>query len=275
MKGMLALGLLFAAAAGQLRAEGSGTRLTPDNLDKQPVRFIIQALEKGDETEVTLIVVDRDRRRVPVVVPWLIVSQGRAALVRCQLGTEKPASYDFGTLAYFSVATRLLDGARVTVNHVVPGATSEAGHYWFYLRDFVAKKAADPTKPKPDEKGDAGKKELDALLAFLKGKGVELRPVEKSGGYIQRRFTVGPDHEKKLVVGLNYLPPLTREQARRQYDNYSLPHELYRNWALFAVGGPGGNASPEYKAIWTKVLIALKDYPGPAAPEKPVPPKEK
>jgi hypothetical protein len=112
-----------------------------------------------------------------------------------------------------------------------------------------------------------GKKELQALLAFLKSKGVELRPVKAAdvpGSYIQRRFTVGPDHRKQHVVGLNYLPPLTPKQARERYRGYSLPHELHRDWALFKLGGPGGNASAEYNAAWKKVLTALRQYPGPA-----------
>jgi hypothetical protein len=114
----------------------------------------------------------------------------------------------------------------------------------------------------------AGKKELQALLAFLKRKGVELLPAEAGvqGSYVQRRFTVGPDHRKRHVVGLNYLPPLTPKQARERYIGYSLPHEFHRDWALFKIGGPGGNASPEYEAAWKKALAALREYPGPAEP---------
>jgi hypothetical protein len=101
-----------------------------------------------------------------------------------------------------------------------------------------------------------------ALLDFLKAKGVELRPVEveRIGSYIQSRFTIGPDHDKKHIIGLNYLPPLTPEKAREEYLGFSLPHEFYGDWAVFMVGGPGGNASPAYKADWKRLTAALKEY---------------
>jgi hypothetical protein len=107
-------------------------------------------------------------------------------------------------------------------------------------------------------------KELQALLAFLKRKDVELLPARGGvpGSYIQRRFTVGPDHHKQHVVGLNYLPPLTPKQARDRYRGFSLPHEFHGDWALFKLGGPGGNATPEYEATWKRALGALREYPG-------------
>jgi hypothetical protein len=118
------------------------------------------------------------------------------------------------------------------------------------------------------EKDDARSKALQALLDFLKTKGVELRPVDTTGTYFHYLFTVGPDHTRKHRVGLNYLPPLTLEQAREKYLAYQLPTEFHRDWALIPVGGPSGNASPEYEADWKKVLAAFKEHPGPKPPSK-------
>jgi hypothetical protein len=108
----------------------------------------------------------------------------------------------------------------------------------------------------------ARRAEEKALLEFLKAKGVELRAIDggSQGSYIQSRFTVGPDHGKQHVIGLNYLPPLTPEKAREQYRGFSLPHEFYGDWAVFMVGGPGGNASPAYEAAWKRLTAALKEY---------------
>jgi hypothetical protein len=131
-------------------------------------------------------------------------------------------------------------------------------------RSDAQEKGADP---KAEEKAlleahKAHAEKQKALLDFLKAKGVELRPVEaeRIGSYIQSRFTVGPDHAKQHIIGLNYLPPLTPEEVERQYAGFSLPHEIYGDWAVFMVGGPGGNASPAYKADWKRLTTALKEY---------------
>jgi hypothetical protein len=75
-------------------------------------------------------------------------------------------------------------------------------------------------------------------------------------------FTVGPDHDKKLLVGLNYLPPLSAEEASRDYG--AVPFVARRGWALFMVGGPGGNATDEFAAVWKKAEAAFRAYVGPA-----------
>src|SRR5262249_27237087 len=104
------------------------------------------------------------------------------------------------------------------------------------------------TNTSAQEKDDARSKELQALLAFFKSKGVELQPVDAKGTYFHYKFTVGPDHKKKHHVGLNYLPPLTLEQAREKYRAYQLPTEFHRDWALIPIGGPRGNATAEFEA---------------------------
>jgi hypothetical protein len=74
-------------------------------------------------------------------------------------------------------------------------------------------------------------------------------------------FTIGPDHGKKLVVGLNYLPPLSAEQAEERYRlNYTIPAVSHGTRALFMVGGPGGHTE-EFVAVWKKAEAAFKEYP--------------
>jgi hypothetical protein len=149
-------------------------------------------------------------------------------------------------------------------------------HFTLTLRiGLVAAVCFTATRSEAQEKGDdrkTGDKELlerykarldkqKALLEFLKAKGVELRPVEveRTGSYIQSRFTVGPDHAKQHIIGLNYLPPLTPEKAREEYRGFSLPNEIYGEWAVFMVGGPGGNASAAYEADWKRLTTVLKE----------------
>jgi hypothetical protein len=111
------------------------------------------------------------------------------------------------------------------------------------------------------EKNNVRATELQKLVDFLKSKGVELQPGDEvKGSYIQTRFIVGPDFKKKHVIGVNYLPPLTLEEAKRRYIGYSLPHEFHGEWATFRIGGPGGNASPEYVADWKRVNAVLREY---------------
>jgi hypothetical protein len=107
-------------------------------------------------------------------------------------------------------------------------------------------------------------KDMQALLEFFKAKGIELRRSEHESNYIQHMFSIGPDHQRKLIIGLNYLPPLTLEEAEKRYG--AIPYVHHRAWAIFMVGGPGGNATDEYKAAWKKVEAAFKAYPGPGNP---------
>jgi hypothetical protein len=124
---------------------------------------------------------------------------------------------------------------------------------------------------------DAGAAEdLGALLAFLKARGVELRPTRNESNYIQHMFTVGPDHAKELRVGLNYLPPLNAGEAEEKYRvNYPIPAMAHGNWAIFMAGGPGGNATEEYEAAWETLEAAFKEYPGPEGPGNPARPAKR
>lgn len=120
-----------------------------------------------------------------------------------------------------------------------------------------AVRAADPVPAAPEHAA-----QLQVLLAHFRSRGVELRPAKPgpANSYIQYRYTVGPDHGRKHVVGLSYLQPPARDA-----DMYSLPHAFHGGWALFMVGGPRGNATPEYEADWARALAAFRSYPA-AAP---------
>src|SRR5262245_31343507 len=92
-----------------------------------------------------------------------------------------------------------------------------------------------------DEKDDVRAKQWQALLKHLKDKGIDLREVDSKGSYIQRQFTLGPDHSQDQRVGFNYLPPLTLNEAQDKYMEYSLPHRFHGDWAIFEVGSRGGD----------------------------------
>ena len=120
------------------------------------------------------------------------------------------------------------------------------------------------THNRGEDKDDDATKAVAALVAHLKEKGEDLRAVESDPkSYIQFRFTVGPDHDKRHVVGINHLPPLTLAEAKRKYMGYSLPYEFCGEWAVFRVGGPGGNASPEYVGAYKTLLATMREHPVP------------
>lgn len=116
------------------------------------------------------------------------------------------------------------------------------------------------------QRRELGRKELAVLIDFLKMNGVELRrdPGSEMGdaaGAIHFWFTIGPDHKKRHLVGLNYLPPLLSEQAQQLYrELYSLPCEIHGEWALFAVGSPMSNTHPDFEADFRKVSDALRQF---------------
>lgn len=135
----------------------------------------------------------------------------------------------------------------------------------------MAVPAAHAAASDPLPETDARTPQLQALLAHFESRGVELRPAAPGpeGSYIQHRYTIGPAHGKQHVIGLSYLPPLTREAVRERNALYSIPHALHGDWALFAMGGPGGNATPAYRADWERALAALRAYPAADPPASP------
>ena len=62
---------------------------------------------------------------------------------------------------------------------------------------------------------DESTKELHALWDFLKARGIELKYVDNSSNYIQQLFSVGPDHGKRMCVGLNTAAHAKAEGLRK------------------------------------------------------------
>lgn len=110
-----------------------------------------------------------------------------------------------------------------------------------------------------DEGADA-QHELAALLAFFKQQGVNLRPAENRSNVISYMYSVGPEHTMQHLVGLTYLPrALSATEITAKYP-IALPYLNHQNWLVWQVGGPRGNATPEYLAAWEKVRSTLKNY---------------
>lgn len=120
------------------------------------------------------------------------------------------------------------------------------------------------TAGRADEASDIRAAELQSLLTFFKSQRIELRPKDDKqtkGSYIQSWFTIGPDHAKRHLVGLNYLPPLTLDQAQDLYKMYSVAHEFHDQWALFMIGVAEGDGDA-YERDYEKVSAAFQAYPG-------------
>lgn len=114
-----------------------------------------------------------------------------------------------------------------------------------------------PTKAKSSEKAEKASK---YLLEFLKARGIDLRPAPNSTNVVQRMYSIGPDHDRRFFVGLNFLPPMTVDAFRKEHKGYAFPHELGGHFALFKIGGPNGNSTKEYLEAWKKVSAAFAEY---------------
>jgi hypothetical protein len=118
-----------------------------------------------------------------------------------------------------------------------------------------------PAGARADEGDARAQKERAALLAYMKQKGVDLRVAEHRSNVISHMYTVGPEHAKRYLVGLTYHPQaLNAAEVTAKYA-IAIPFVFHKNWALWQVGGPGGNATQDYLAIWERVRSAFKDYP--------------
>lgn len=99
------------------------------------------------------------------------------------------------------------------------------------------------------------KKELPALVNFLKSKGIDLRSVKTDGrgnGLIDHRFAVGPDYDKGYQVGFSYRPDVTEDYVAP----IALPYAIHANWILWRIHAPD--------VSWNKVVGAFKEYRGTA-----------
>jgi len=114
----------------------------------------------------------------------------------------------------------------------------------------------------PPFEGDAAsQREREALLAFLKKKGVELRAAESRSNVISHIYSVGPEHTKQYLVGLTYHPrALSYAEVIVQYP-IALPFAMNNHWVLWQIGGPRGNATKDYLVVWERACRAFKDYP--------------
>lgn len=102
--------------------------------------------------------------------------------------------------------------------------------------------------------------EFNSLKAFLKKKEIDIQTTDNKSNVIALMVTVGPNHDKKYTVGLNYSPKLlTGEEVFRKAP-LAIPFEVHGHWTIWQVGGPGGNATDDYKEVWTKVRKAVKEY---------------
>ncbi|MBY0401067.1 hypothetical protein K2X89_12285, partial [Myxococcota bacterium] len=111
-----------------------------------------------------------------------------------------------------------------------------------------------------DEQVASAQVERDALLAFLKSKGIELRVAAKASNVIDHLYSVGPDHENQDLVGLSYRPEISRHSEVIAKYPIAVPFVMNHHWLLWQVGGPRGNATKEYLAAWERVRTAFESY---------------
>ena len=94
------------------------------------------------------------------------------------------------------------------------------------------------------EENSATTKERAALLAYLHTKGVELRPAPNRSNVISHMYSIGPDHGKLHLVGLTYHARTQTWADVTGNKAIAIPFApVSRQWVLWRVGGPGGNAT--------------------------------
>lgn len=257
MKSMIPVGLLIWAALCISHARATSPEaqsLTPANVENQPHGILIQAEDVGHEIRFYVRVAAGADTPLEVAWGYLTVMDGDKPVVRGRLYEEKK---DEAVHFEFAVARKFLE--RSSFSFLAATATAEeredlpSGGGWrsyqFRLKDFVL----DP---------QAEKEQLQALLALLEEKGIEVRPVRKKSGEsgIDHWFTIGPDHTKKHYVGFNYLAPRTPSQITEATRGFALPREIHGDWLILQIGGPGGNGAPDYVAAYKKVLAGLEEF---------------
>jgi len=111
-----------------------------------------------------------------------------------------------------------------------------------------------------EEAAITSQKEREALIAFLKMRGVDLRVAGRSSNVISHMYSVGPEHEKKYLVGLTYhAQGLSDAEVIAKYS-IALPFVINNHWVLWRVGGPRGNATKDYLVVWERVCNAFEAY---------------
>ncbi len=109
-------------------------------------------------------------------------------------------------------------------------------------------------------RAEAPSAELAALVDYMRSRGIELRAAENRSNVIGHMFSVGPAHEKQYIVGLSWYatPPDAANIGSR--PAIAIPSAVNGRWILWRVGGPGGNARPDYLPVWEKTREAFAAY---------------
>lgn len=102
---------------------------------------------------------------------------------------------------------------------------------------------------------------LAALVDYMQSRGIELRQAETRGNVIGHMFSVGPAHEKQYIIGLSWYSPVLTSLEVFHRAPIAIPYIVNGRWVLWRVGGPGGNARPDYLPVWQKTQDAFAAYP--------------
>jgi hypothetical protein len=105
--------------------------------------------------------------------------------------------------------------------------------------------------------------ERAALLGFLKANGLELRDAPNRSNVISHMYSIGPQHEKQWLVGLSWYEQAPTPASIYAKSAINIPFVLNGHWALWRVGGPGGNATDAYMPAWNRALGVFSAYVAP------------
>ena len=115
-------------------ADIDGTYLTPENLDKQLLLFDISADEQG---RIVVTVEEKEKSAWPNLTVTLLVSDGEATIVTCQLeGKRKGNSQSYE----FTIAPKHWGRSALNIydnNTEAKGLDTEAGSYIVPLKAFA------------------------------------------------------------------------------------------------------------------------------------------
>lgn len=105
---------------------------------------------------------------------------------------------------------------------------------------------------------------VDGVPAFMEYQPhpFELKELEGKRVIVLKRakggvITIGPDHDKKYRIGLNYRPLMGDTDG-------AMPSVVHGDWVLWRAGGPEGNSTKDYVAAWDRVVAACREYAGAA-----------
>ena len=105
--------------------------------------------------------------------------------------------------------------------------------------------------------------ERAALLGFLQANGIDLPAAPNRSNVISHLYSIGPQHEKQWLVGLSWYAQEPTAASIYAKSAINIPFVLNGHWALWRVGGPGGNAADAYVAAWNRTLGVFRAYVAP------------